>query len=191
MERNLTLGIDLELRDRRDDRVIVCLALAPNDGGCDLDGASVQLLAPDGTEVCPRQLLPIAGRLLGRLSTCLELRTEGKLPAGCQVVATAWGGPEQVQACCPADPFTSLRDHVRQAKLWEADPAEVLLEVPSPKQVDALIASLPWINRACRRSGVAVIDAAPDVQSAVEEAVEELGLDDECARWLHELLEEP
>jgi hypothetical protein len=185
------VGLELKLDGRGADRVTVSLQLSPLDEGpAALDGAALQLLAPDGEELCPRMLLPISGALTTTLTTTIELRSTRKLPMGCEVVATAWLGPDVVTERCPADPFTTLRDHVRGSRISLPDPDDVELDVAEPGELAALIARMPWIQQPLRApEPTAVIEMQEE--PSVADLQEDFGLEAEEAEWLKDLLDEP
>jgi hypothetical protein len=183
--------LELQLDERRSDRVIVSLRISPaTEAPTTVDGAAVQLLSPEGEELCPRMLLPIAGTLAGPLATRVELRADRKLPQGCEILVTAWQGPELSTERCPADPFTNLRDHVRGSRIGLPDPDDVELDVPSEAERAAIRDRLPWITQLLRTpDATAVIEVHEPVTP--DDLQEDFGLGAEEAEWLRDLLEEP
>jgi hypothetical protein len=187
----LPIGLEIKLQERQNDRVLVSLRLAPGaDGSADIDGAALELMAPSGEEVCPRILLPIRGCLTSPVTTTIELRANMTLPPGCRVIATAWLEQEVIQATCPADPFTNLHDHVRGSRIGLPDPLDVELDVPTPQEVRALASAMPWTQQALRAAQpTTVIEMQPDRD--LDDMAQDLGLDEEGAAWLKDLMDEP
>ncbi|HMV67611.1 MAG TPA: hypothetical protein PKA64_12230 [Myxococcota bacterium] len=186
------MSIDLELClvERCRDRVRVRILLTPHATcGAVVDEAAVQLVDASGEALCPRLLLPIAGRLTGHVQTSFELRSTSALAEGSQVVASVWvdGAPQQVTI--PADPFTRLLDHL-QGSRFPAPIDDALLEPLSPDERVRLERVFPWVLQPLRETEPAgVLDAAPAQTPA--DLASDLGLDEEDAAWLEELLEEP
>jgi hypothetical protein len=96
----------------------------------------------------------------------------------------------------PTDPATDFEAHVRgiaQLEAVEADP-ERMLELLLPEERVMLSIDYPWVNEP-RMRGVAaaqlgVVDHVPSTEEAVNDFAADLGLDEESADWLKELLEE-
>jgi hypothetical protein len=184
------LDIELCLQSRQPDRVVVRLKLVPQaDEGVQVDGAAVDLLSREGDALCPRVLLPFAGLLRAPITTTVELRGRTSVEDGAQVVAVAWCGTEQVQSSLPTDPFVDLREHLRAGGVPSIDPAEVFLQPLEPDELELLRARLPWIDEPLfKADAVGVIEA--EDPGEIDELARDLGLDDESAEWLKELLDE-
>jgi hypothetical protein len=185
----MQVGLELHLQHRGEDRVIVGLVFEPI--GVDevlIEGAAVQLVDRDGEEICPRAIVPISGSLRGPLASQVELRTSGKLPRGCRVVATAWAGAETVEQFCPADPYVCLGTYVCGAATHSPDTSEVVLEVPDPVQRERLEKRWPWLAevRPTENAGVIEVDEGP----SVDDIQANFGLGDEEAAWLRDLMGE-
>lgn len=186
----MDVDIELRLEERCEDRVRVSFSLAPvRAGAAKVEGAEIRLVDAEGVELCPRALLPIAGRVTGPMSLMVELRTRGKLPVGARVVATAWSGRRQALATCPADPFVSLRDHLLGARIGMPEADEILLEPLAPELRARLACCLPWLDQPLRAVEVAGVLEA-EVSHSAEDLASELGLDPEQADWLADLLDE-
>lgn len=184
----MDVELDIELEERREDRVRVAFRLAPGVRGARVEGAALRLVDAAGRELCPRMLLPIAGRVSAPLDFTVELRTCGVLPEGARIVAVAWSGRSQAQATCPADPSMRLRDHLTGARLGvPAGPG--LLEPVDDDLRARLERRFPWIAQPLRPPEVAGVLEAPDERGAAD-VVDGLGLDDDCAAWLKDLLDE-
>lgn len=188
----MQVDLELSLDERREDRVLVSLWLTPQVPEAAVDSVSLQLVCPKGTELCPRTLLPLSGRVTGPVALSVELRGEQALPLGSQVVATAWVDGEPLRAHCPADPSTDLRGHLVGARLgMEAVDADLVTLTPLDDAGRAhLEARWPWVAEPTAPPEVAgVLEAEEDPLSA-EDLAADLGLDEEDAAWLRDLLDE-
>jgi hypothetical protein len=185
----MALDVELCLVERSRDRVRVRLLLTPDADGVVVEEAIVQLVDAAGEGICPQLLLPISGRLTGHVQTTVELRAPAALSEGTRVVASVWHEGQPQQTSIPADPFTRLLDYLQGSRLAGGDPEDVLLCPLSLEEERRLEEVFPWVRQPLRVPEVAgVIEATT---SRVEELAEELGLDEEGAAWLEELLEEP
>lgn len=198
------MDVDLELRleERQPDRVRVVVSLAPVGRSARVEGATLRLVDTAGVELCPRTLLPVQGRVTGPMSLLVELRTCGALPPGARVLASAWTGRRQISATCPADPHTTLRDHLVGAApalpVPGFDPAD--LAMPDDDEVDlapldadvraALPAVLRWVDDPVRTTDVAGVLEAPEEARTAADLADALGLDAESAAWLEGLLDD-
>lgn len=187
------MDVELELRihERRDDRVVVALRVRPGgEAGAFVDGAALHLVDASGEELCPQVLLPLSGPLSGPVCLNVELRGNRKLPEGCRVVGLVWQGAEQVTTTCPADPDVSFAEFLRGSR--HGLPADDSVELFTLDDVQSarLTAIWPWVTEPIRASAASeVLDAGPSLDDA-ESLGEDLGLDEESAEWLHELLHE-
>lgn len=184
----MRVGLEIQLLERRCDRVVVQVRLQPPEcASVSIDGAVVRLVDPEEEELCPRALVPISGTLSGPLLTQVELRWSGDIPPDSRIVAVAWSGTEQVEVRCPADPHLQLRDLVRGTSLVEVD-TDVVLEEPTKAQWAAAEARWPWLTQTrAPEAGVIEADEAP----SAEDLAEDYGLDSDCAEWLKDLMSEP
>ena len=182
------LTFDLQLKERLPDRVIVGVWLGPTDGQAQVDGVAVWLRAPDGERLSNRLMLPIAGTLTQRMLTAVELRAFEDLPAGSRVVGLAWHAGQQWDADIPADPGTSLEAHCRG---WGAvKPLEdeaVRFRCLNEAQRTELQEAFPWLTPT--ETPLSVVETEEGVD--LKRACEELGLDEDEAAWLEDLLNEP
>lgn len=187
----MNANLELQLDERLDDRVVVSVSVAPvSDDGAHVDGAVLQLVGADGTELCPRTLLPISGAVDCTVAVSVELRASGSLPEGAEVRALAWDGADQVSATCPADPYIRLRDHMRGSRLGLPEPEDVFLETPSADALERLVARVPWVAQRTRPVEAAGVIEAREPEPSAEDLVGDLNLDEDCASWLKDLLEE-
>jgi hypothetical protein len=198
------VDVDLELRleERLADRVRVVVSLAPVARAARVEGATLQLVDAGGSELCPRTLLPVQGRVTGPMSLLVELRTCGALPRGARVVASAWTGRRQIAASCPADPYTTFRDHLVGAvaarpvpgftpeDLAMPDEDEVELLPLDPELRSMLPSALRWIDAPVRPTEVAGVLEAPEEARSAADLASDLGLDAESAAWLEGLLDD-
>lgn len=184
----MDVELQIELEERREDRVRVVFRLTPGGRSSRVEGAAIRLVDAGGQELCPRTLLPIAGRVAAPMSLSVELRSCGLLPEGARIEATAWSGRSQAQATCPADPYLRLRDHLRGARVGLPDD-EVEIDEVSPELMDRLERRFPWLTQPLRPAEVAGVLEAADERTP-EEVAEGLGLDADCAAWLKDLLDE-
>ena len=193
----LDLDLDLRLDERGDDHVLVTVLIGPTGRAAPLEGVALQLFS--GAEaIGPRTLLPIAGtlRALVLTSVVLHAHDEEPIPPGCRVVATAWHGVDQREASIPTDPGTAFEAHVRGLVALgdlRVDPARGL-EPLEPEERAMIRARLPWIDHPLvpRGSGgeLEVMEAETSVADTVAQVADELGLDEETASWLNDLLDE-
>lgn len=182
------LTFELQLKERLPDRVVVGVLLGPTEGEAQVDGVAVSLRGPDGERLSNRLMLPIAGTLTQRMLTAVELRALDELVPGTRIVGVAWHDGEQWEADIPADPGTCLEAHCRG---WGAvKPLEdeaVWFRSLAPAQLAVLQEAFPWLTPTEAPLSVVETDEAVDVKRACRD----LGLDDEAADWLADLLNEP
>lgn len=192
----LGLDVDLTLEERGPDRVVVSVLLAPLDGeGC-LDGLALQLYTPDDEPLGARMLLPLAGTVRQPMLSTVELRSVPTvIPPGSRVVGTAWRGSEQLDVSIPTDPGTAFEAHVRGHDIVTGGTAEAFLEPLLTEERETLARLYPWIDepRVPRAPSAAleVVDHEPGLDEVVDDLVNDIGLDDESADWLRDLLDEP
>lgn len=193
---------ELQLEERRADRVVVSVLLGPGpDGPAAVDGVAVMLVGRSGETLSHRLLLPIAGTLAQGLVTTVELRSLGPLPPGARIMGAAWRGPEQWDASCPADPGTQMEAHMRGRVVLrpsrEGGRDRRELEGLSCSERSALAVAFPWVAPCAppAPSDPTVMeseDTAPCLDPEDLRAYcEGLGLDEEDTDWLESLLEEP
>lgn len=192
----MALDFDLQLTDRQPDRVLVSVLLRPSDEEpVDLEGVEVMLLCPEGEPLSHRMLLPIAGRISQAIVSTVELRSHGDLPLGARIAATAWCGCRQWEAQIPADPGTQLEAHCRGVAAIRPDRDRHFGENLQPlacAERDALSIALPWLAP-CQLPELRVVDDTTEVEREAEELrsyCNELGLDEQEADWLEDLLNE-
>ncbi len=187
----MPLHIELKLEERHDDAVLVTVRVAPHQAQR-VDGVAVELHDASGEAVSPRVLLPISGHLSEDVTTRAELRVQGTLPPDARVVATAWWGGDQVQTHCPCEWGSSLERFVLGEGLVRPGSRSELREL-EPEERAAFGAMLPWLlGDPDRPPATLPVEAAPVPREDLpEEVVSSLGLDEESAAWLKELLEEP
>lgn len=187
------MDVELELRiqERRDDRVVVALRVRPtSDGPACVDGAALHLVDAAGEEVCPQVLLPVSGTLRGPVELSVELRGNRTLPSGCVVVGMVWSGCDQATSSCPADPDVSLWEFVRGSR--HRVPAEDTVELFTLDEVQRarLEATWPWLSGPIRGAEDQAVLEAGTLDDDVDAVCEDLGLDEDSAEWLHDLLHE-
>lgn len=195
----MPLDLDLQLRldARCDDAVSVTVLLVPARGPATLEGVALQLYSGDEA-IGPRTLLPIAGTLRAPVLTAVELHAHDAddIPRGSRVVATAWHGTSQRETTIPTDPGTAFEAHVRGLVLVGDLRVDVARELDplSPEERREVATLFPWIEHPRVPRGGAgqleVVDAVPPVDEQVAEVADALGLDEETASWLGELLAE-
>ena len=180
----MPVSFELRLEERHPDRVIVSVLLAPAGGPLKLGGVAVELFSRTGDSLSPRILLPIAGVLTDPIAVRVELRAhQPPITIGATVTGTAWWDNDQVEASCPAEPWTELEAHVRgrqHAPLRSAEHEFLLLNTHEHTQLSG---RFPWLTRAMTSAG-------PVHTVTSDDATEDLGLDAESAEWLRELLNE-
>lgn len=190
----LSLDFDLRLEDRKADRVLVSVLLAPH-SSVRIDGVSLQLFSREGEAISARMVLPIAGDLSQPMLSTMELcAIVDDIPQGSRVVGNAWAGTEQREATLPTDPSTEFERHVRA--LCRIGGAEAdddrLLEPLIPEERAILCRDYPWVDepRIPRAIGeLEVVDNETD-EEAIDHLCDDLGLDQDSADWLKDLLSE-
>ena len=184
----MSISIDLRLDDREDDRVWVSVSLCPEDDVHTVDGVTLQLCTRDGECLGPRLLLPISGQLAGPLVTRAELRSMEPIPRDSRVVAVAWWGHEQIEVSCPSDLGTCMAFHMRGVSGVPL-PEHAAIRDLEPEERDALAQHLPWVREIRVVSEPGLLEPL-DTEESLDEVLDDLGLDEENARWLKELLTE-
>ena len=182
---------ELRLEDRQSDRVIVSVVLRPDDVPVDVEGVAVELYNRCCECVAPRVLLPVSGRLAHPIQIRVEVRATSAIPAGSTVVGTMWSKNDTLRATCPADLSTELGVHtLGQRCLRLGDGVPELRSVTEDERL-RLAERFPWLTR-CERA--AQIETEPDepidTSDVVDDVTDELGLCDEDAAFLRDLLEE-
>lgn len=187
------LHIDLHLDERHEERVAVTVYVSPTADTSRVEGLIVELRTGDGERLGPKLCLPVAGELTGPLSTHAVVHADRPIPKFSEVVATAWADKELTQLRVPAELSTALEAHVRGQVLS-------LRGTPQPEALTPLEAArleewMPWISEPPRRQQtqleplLARAEHADEVDP-VDEIAADLGLDEENAEWLKELLRE-
>jgi hypothetical protein len=171
----LALDFSLRLEDRSAQRVLVSALLAPTDGSVRLEGVALQV--------------PIAGELHHPMLSTVELKC-ADLPAGARVVGTAWNGVDVAEATLPTEPYTHLQQHVRPCRTLGAFAPADELEVVEGDERRRLAALYPWIELPRVPRTAAELAIVDDDERVVEDLVDGLGLDEESAEWLKDLLSE-
>jgi len=182
----VSLSIDLRLDDREEDRVWVSVSLSPEEEVHTVDGVTLQLCTRDGECLGPRLLLPISGQLSGPLVTRAELRSLEPIPRNSRVVAVAWWGQEQIEVSCPSDLGTCMAFHVRGITRVPLPERAAIRDI-EPEERDILARHLPWVNEPRVVADAGHMDPL-DTEESFDEVVDDLGLDEESARWLKDLL---
>jgi hypothetical protein len=185
----LALDFSLRLEDRSAQRVLVSALLAPTDGSVRLEGVALQVLDKSGEPLGVRMFLPIAGELHHPMLSTVELKC-ADLPAGARVVGTAWNGVDVAEATLPTEPYTHLQQHVRPCRTLGAFAPADELEVVEGDERRRLAALYPWIELPRVPRTAAELAIVDDDERVVEDLVDGLGLDEESAEWLKDLLSE-
>lgn len=191
----LALSFDLRLEERSARRVVVSVLLAPEgDARVRIEGVSLQLQSRTGEPLGVQMVLPIAGELGHPMMSTVELRLDEDIPQSSRVVGTAWHGAEQREASLPTDPFTELEVHMRARRRIASGFDEVDLELVLPEERQRIARDFPWVVEPLlppETPQLTVVDGdEATVDEALEEVVDDLGLDAESAVWLKELLQE-
>ena len=194
---SMGLEFDVRLEERRSESVVVSVWLDPLGDLSHIDGVSLQIVGPQGERVSARMVLPIAGQLQQTMVSTLELRPledgPGEIPQGSRVVGVVWRDTEQLEASIPTHPFTQLQAHVRALRRAALRPEDETLEPLSPAERADLAALFPWVNepRIPHHAGeLEVVENEPSDEEAFDELVEDLGIDEESAAWLKDLMDE-
>lgn len=178
----MPFDFQLCLDEREDARVFATVILVP-DCSLTLDGVAVQLFDADGESLSSKLLLPVSGELVGPVSSRVELRSSsGAIPAGSQVIATAWWPGGHLQASRCTDPGTTLQAHALAEMAIAQTDEEVLLDV-LPEEREKMLALFPWMVRPSSPKAL-------EHEQSVEDLGEDMGLDDEDAEWLKDLMNE-
>jgi hypothetical protein len=192
----LSLDFALRLEDRSPDRVLVSVLLAPR-SSVQIDGVALQLFSRANEAISARVVMPIAGELTQPMLSTIELRAfPDEIPLGSRVVGTAWAGPEQREATVPTDTATEFERHVRaRCRVSCEEPADDdrLLERLSADERSQVARLYPWVDepRVPKAIGeLEVVEHEEDEDEAFDDLVEDLGIDEESAEWLKDLLAE-
>ena len=184
----MPLTLSLQIEQRSPDRVFVQVELTQPEAPIHVNGAAVELRGGRGVLLSPRMILPIAGNLVGHLTTRIELRAQQTIPQGAKVYGIVFWDGGQTEASIPADPCTDLEAHVRgrrnlgygQTHEWQS---------LSEREEDNLAHYFPW---------AVTLDVADDDDESLaevhdpitDEVVSALGLDDDSADLLRSLLDD-
>lgn len=190
LEHPLELNFEVLVEERAEDRVFVSVCLEPRGGEFHIESVALQLFSPTREAISPRMMLPIAGALSGPVLTRVELRSKGPIPVGSSVVATAWDTVEQHTATCPTDVLSEFGAHLIGSRL--VTPAESDAEFRSldDEEREALAKSLPWMRPETLSTVQENIQEPLEDPDYADRVAEDLGLDEEAADWLKELLNE-
>ncbi|MBX2797230.1 MAG: hypothetical protein KTR31_06180 [Myxococcales bacterium] len=190
----LALTIELRLEERNPNSVLVSVLLAPSSGSTRIDGVALQLFTRQGEALSSRMLLPISGELAQPMLSTLELQAQADvIPQGCRVQGMAWNGKDQVEAYIPTDPFTELEVHMRGRRRIDPDEDDRLLEWVLPEEREKVSRDFPWVNEPrlpVATDALQVVDHEEDEEEALDEVLDELGIDAESAEWLKDLMED-
>lgn len=185
----LPLKFELRLEDRGGERVLVSALLAPEGPSVRLDGVALQLHTRTGEPLGVRLLLPISGELHQPMLSTVELRCDA-VPTGARVVGIAWLGGEQREATVPTDPFTELEVHMRGRRRIAAFAVADDIDLLERAERDRIARDFPWVDEPRIPRAIAEIEVVEEESDDVDRMIDELGLDDESAEWLGELLRE-
>ena len=185
----MSLSLRLTIEQRRSDRVYVLVELDHDGATVDINGAAVELRSQKSHLLSPRMILPIAGLLAGPLSTRIELRAQQPIPQGATVYGVVFWGGDQTEAVIPADPCTDLQAHVTGARNISGYTSKTL-ENLSPEEEYALYQHFPWTVKEEEEDDWSeeTLDEDDPVDDLTDEVARSLGLDDEEASYLRELL---
>ena len=190
----LALTFELRLEERNPDLVLVSVLLAPTSRSARIDGVALQLFTRQGEALSSRMLLPISGRLSQPMLSTLELHAQTDvIPQGCVVHGTAWRGKEQLETRIPTDPFTELELHMRGRRRIDPEEGERVLGLLELEEREKIARDFPWIDEAripTPAGALQVVDHEEEEEEALDEAIEELGIDAESAEWLKGLMED-
>ncbi|MCA9569603.1 MAG: hypothetical protein KC656_17275 [Myxococcales bacterium] len=190
----MDLDFDLQLTDRQPDRVLVSVLLRPGrTGPVDVQGVDVMLVCPEGEPISHRMLLPIAGTVSQTIVSTVELRGHGPLPPGTRIAATAWSAHQQWEARIPADPGTQMAAHCRGDVVVrpeeDADFPDRFLPLGCDERA-ALARVFPWLEACPTELKVVDDDTLTGEDDLRAYCCDELGLDEDDADWLADLLNE-
>ena len=188
----MSLSLQLTIEQRRSDRVYVLVELDHDGATVDINGAAVELRSQKGHLLSPRMILPIAGLLAGPLSTRIELRAQQPIPQGSTVYGVVFWGGDQTEAVIPADPCTDLQAHVTGARNISGYTSKTL-ENLSPGEEYALYQHFPWTVKEDEEDeeddwSEELLDENDPIDDLTDEVARSLGLDEEEASYLRELL---
>ena len=181
----MALTLHLNIEQRRPDRVFVLIELRHSGQTLNVSGAAVELRSARGTLLSPRMLLPIAGDLSGPLATRVELRSQQQIPQGSKVYGVVFFDGQQTESTIPVDPCTDLEAHVRGRRSI-CRFAEQTLETLTPRDEYAIQQMFPWAVDEEPEDDETSDEIEPDDLS--DEVAKSLGLDDEEAEFLREIL---
>ena len=185
----MSLSLRLHIEQRRSDRIFVVVDLGHEGSTVDINGAAVELRSKKGTLLSPRMILPISGLLAGPLSTRVELRAQRPIPQGSTVYGVVFWGGEQTEATIPADPCTDLQAHVTGARNISGYTSKTI-ENLSPEEEYNLFQQFPWTVKEEEEDDWSEEDDSDEesIDDLTDEVAKSLGLDEEEASYLRELL---
>lgn len=196
------IDFELKLLERRPEGLIISVMLSPAQGRpAHLEGVALNLASRSGECLGHQLLLPIRGRLAGAMSTTVELKVDCDVPVGALVIGHAWCATAQVEATCPAESWTELRNHVRGGACLPLPTADVDFDPLGPAERAAFFALFPWArDRLCVREEPVLLGQVNEPVADLTEDDELLdsdeiamsyGLSGDDAEFLKEILDEP
>ena len=187
----MDLDFQLQLAERLVDRVFVLVRLAPKASlSLKVEEVALVLLSATGERLSHQLVLPLSGRIEQDISMTVELRALAPLPYGSVIQGTVWTDHREVELQIPADPGTQLEDHCRGRVMIrpDRDPEfPTRLKLLSCEEKSKIHQAYTWM-KPCPLTRPAVVDQ--EVPSDLRTCCQDLGLDDEDADWLEELLAE-
>lgn len=190
---SLALKFELRIEERAADRITVSVLLAPEAGPVVIEGVALQLYSRTGDALSIRMLLPISGELHHAMLSTVELKAAGSITQGARVVATAWRGTQQRELSVPTDPFTELEVHMRARRRIIGIGSAPDLEPIEPEERALFARDFPWINDPLMPvvlGELTVVESEEPDGEAIDDMVDNLGLDPESSEWLKDLLDE-
>ena len=188
------LSFDLRLEQREPDRIVVSVLLNPSGSTRALiEGVSLQIVGSRGEVVSARTVLPIAGELKHSMVSTLELRPlDDGIPPGCRVIGVAWSKEDQLEASIPTDPYTELQAHMRALhRVLPDEDTQVMALTAEERATFARVH--PWVNEPRlpqQAAMLTIVENEPTDEEALDSLLDELGVDEDSAAWLKELIGE-
>lgn len=183
--------IQLHLEKREKDRVFVRIDCKSLNGVVPVDSAKMELKSACGQSLCPQLLIPVSEICTETTSRVFELRAGPTLPQGAVVHAQIWTQEGVRRASCPADPFLRAADHVLGVGRDPEEYGSTVVRALTEEERGDVLRAFPWLD--CPRSTspeAARILEAKEEMPEVDDLMADLGLDEDCAEWLSELLGE-
>ena len=179
----MNLDVQLSLEHRGADRLRVSVWVRPLGEPVSVDSITLELLGPTGDEVGPRLLLPIAGTLGGPIATTVEVRGYGEIPPRSTLRAVAWVAEASVVVDLPADPPPDLGDWMCGRGCC-GDPDLDLRSFTDAERA-RWARYFPWTAPAPTANLAEVLEPPSEAHE-----FSDLGLDDETAQWVSDLMNE-